>query len=124
MGQALKAVRTERGLTQREVAEKYGSEEGNIAAYEQGRNRFTVQDLPRLAQALGVPTSYLARRLGLCGDDSADIAQALVERFGPKLGQALVRLDRILARIEQDDTTALTVTICRHVEHYEVGLNG
>lgn len=86
MGAALKALREERGLTQRQVGERYGATEGNIAAYEQGRNRFTVQDLPRLAQAIGVPTPYLSRRLGLCGDN-ADLNALLLEYAGPEIGE-------------------------------------
>lgn len=84
MGAALKAVREERGLTQKDVGDRYGATDGNIAAYEQGRNRFTVQDLPRLAEALGVPTPYLSRRLGLCGDNS-DLNALLLEFAGPDI---------------------------------------
>ncbi len=86
MGIALKTIREERGLTQREVAERYGSSDGNIAAYEQGRNRFTVQDLPRLADALGVDVAYLSRRMGLCGDNT-DVTALLVEYAGPEIGR-------------------------------------
>lgn len=85
MGAALKAIREESGLTQREVGARYGATEGNIAAYEQGRNRFTVQDLPRLADALKVPVPYLSRRLGLCGDN-ADLTALLMEYAGPDIG--------------------------------------
>lgn len=94
MGAALKALREESGLTQRQVGERYGTTEGNIAAYEQGRNRFTVQDLPRLADALRVPVPYLSRRLGLCGDN-ADMQALLLEYAGPDIGplvaEALVK---------------------------------
>lgn len=38
MGAALKAIREEVGLTQREVGTRYGATEGNIAAYEQTRD--------------------------------------------------------------------------------------
>jgi transcriptional regulator with XRE-family HTH domain len=84
MGAALKAIREEVGLTQRQVGERYGTAESNIAAYEQGRNRFTVQDLPRLADALKVPVSYLSRRLGLCGDNT-DLNALLLEYAGPDI---------------------------------------
>lgn len=84
MGAALKRIREEVGLTQREVGLRYGASEGNIAAYEQGRNRFTVQDLPRLADALKVPVPYLSRQLGLCGD-STDLNALLLEFAGPDI---------------------------------------
>jgi transcriptional regulator with XRE-family HTH domain len=84
MGAAIKQIREEQELTQKQVGDKYGTTEGNIAAYEQGRNRFTAQDIPRLAAALGVPTPYLSRRLGLCGDAS-DLNAILLEFAGPDI---------------------------------------
>lgn len=89
MGTTLKSIREEVGLTQREVGARYGTTEGNIAAYEQGRNRFTVQDLPRLAEALKVPVPYLSRRLGLCGDNS-DLNALLLEFAGPEIAPLVV----------------------------------
>ena len=86
MGVVLRAIREEQGLTQEEVAARYGATDGAIAAYEQGRTRFTVQDLPSLADSLGVPAPYLARRLGLCGDGS-DMMAILAEYAGPEIGQ-------------------------------------
>jgi transcriptional regulator with XRE-family HTH domain len=124
IGRVLRAIREQQGLTQVQVAADLGKKEGAYAAYESGRSRFTLPELMAVARALKVTTPHLATRLGFCGEQSADIAHVLVERFGPQLGSALVRLDRILARIEQADASALTVTIGRHVEHYEVGLNG
>lgn len=84
MGAIIRAVREEQGLTQEDVAVKYGATDGAIAAYEQGRARFTVQDLPSLAESLGVPTPYLSRRLGLCGDNS-DLNALLLEFAGPDI---------------------------------------
>ena len=120
IGRVLRTIRTDQGLTQEEVAAKLPIGEGAYAAYEAGRSRFTVPDLPAVARALGIPTSHLARRLGLCGDDSdADIAQVLVMRFGPRLGGALLRIDRIAALMEQDDTVALDVVIRNAARKYE-----
>lgn len=84
MGAVLKKIREEVGLTQKEAGERYGADPGTIAAYEQGRNRFTVQDLPRLADALKVPTPYLSRQLGLCGDNT-DLNALLLEFAGPDI---------------------------------------
>lgn len=85
VGKVLRAVRTERGLTQEEVAGKLPIGEGAYAAYETGRSRFTLPELPAVAQALGVPTPYLSRRLGLCGDN-ADLNALLLEYAGPDIG--------------------------------------
>lgn len=124
MGAALASVRAEQEMTQGEVAERYGISENGYAAYEQGRSKFLAADVPLLAGALRVPTAVLGRRLGLCIDETDDIANALVARFGPRIGQALVSLDRVLAFMEQGDTVALDVTIRRYVEHYETRATG
>jgi transcriptional regulator with XRE-family HTH domain len=114
----LRAIREQQGLTQRQVSERLGKREGSYAAYENGRSRFTLPELPEVADALRVSTAHLAGRLGFCGD-GGDLAQTLVERFGPELGRTLARLDRVLARMQQDDALALNVTVRRHVEPYE-----
>jgi transcriptional regulator with XRE-family HTH domain len=121
VGRVLRAIREQQGLTQADVAAALKKGEGAYAAYESGRGRFTLPELPVVARALRVSTAYLASRLGFCGDDRADIAQVLVERFGPQIGQTLVRLDGILALMEAGDTAALDVTVRRYVEPYESG---
>lgn len=117
-GRRLRAVRVEVGLRQIDVAAELGITPGGYSSVERGRARMFVTDIPRYAAALHVEPAYLARRLGLC-DEGADIAQALVERFGPDLGAVLVRLDAVLALMEHGDTTALAVTMRRLVEPYE-----
>jgi transcriptional regulator with XRE-family HTH domain len=84
IGVILRAIRTEKGLTQEEVADKLPTGEGAYAAYEAGRSRFTIPDLPSIARALGVPTPYLSRRLGLCGDNT-DLNALLLEFAGPDI---------------------------------------
>lgn len=122
IGRVLRAIRTDQGLTQEEVAGKLPIGEGAYAAYESGRSRFTVPDLQSVARALGVPAPYLSRRLGLCGDDvTDDIAHVLVTRFGPRVGSALVRLDRVLAQMEHGDADALSVIVANTAGKYEHG---
>lgn len=86
IGRVLRAVRLEQGKTQEEVAGRLPIGEGAYAAYEAGRSRFTVPDLPAVARALGVDVAYLSRRLGLCGDNT-DITALLAEYAGPEIGQ-------------------------------------
>jgi transcriptional regulator with XRE-family HTH domain len=122
IGLIMRSIREQQGLTQVEVAVELGKKEGAYAAYEAGRSRFTLPELPLVARALKVPVAHLATRLGFCGgggSEGVDIATALVTRFGPQLGQSLVRLDRILAQMEHGDTAALAVTLRRYVEPYE-----
>lgn len=84
IGRVLRSIRTDRGLTQEEVADKLPIGEGAYAAYEAGRSRFTVPDLPAVARALDVPVPYLSRQLGLCGDNS-DLNALLLEFAGPEI---------------------------------------
>lgn len=86
VGRILKAVRDQQGdLTQAEVAAALGKTEGAYAAYETGRSRFTLPELPAVARALKVDVGYLSRRLGLCGDNT-DMTTLLVEYAGPEVG--------------------------------------
>lgn len=85
VGDVLRAVRTEKDLTQEEVAKKLPIGEGAYGAYEAGRSRFTLPELPAVARALGVDVAYLSRRLGLCGDNT-DITALLSEYAGPEIG--------------------------------------
>lgn len=88
VGAVLRAVRREQGLTQEEVASKLPIGEGAYAAYETGRSRFTLPELPAVARALGVEVTYLARRLDLCGDGS-DALAVLAEYAGPEIGSLI-----------------------------------
>jgi transcriptional regulator with XRE-family HTH domain len=119
-GSRLRSVRTERKLRQVDVAAGLGMTAGGYSSIERGYARMFVADLPRYAEALGVAPEYLARRLGLCGDDQGpDIAQVLVGRFGPNVGTALVELDRILVAMERDDEVALSVMVRNTTRKYQ-----
>lgn len=123
VGLILRSIREAQSLTQTDVATGLGKQTGAYAAYEAGRSRFTVPELPQVARALKVSTAHLAGRLGFCGGDD-DLEQQLVDRFGPDLGRTLARLDRVLGRMQQDDALALNVTVRRHVEPYEMEPRG
>ena len=86
VGGVLRAVRREQGLTQDDVAKQLPIGEGAYAAWEAGRSRFTLPELPSVARALGVDVAYLSRRLGLCGDNT-DVTTLLMEYAGPEIGQ-------------------------------------
>lgn len=121
VGLVLRSIRESQELTQLDVATALGKQAGAYAAYEAGRSRFTVPELPHVARALKVSTAHLAGRLGFCGNDSDDLESSLLRHFGPDLGRTLMRLDRVLEQMQRDDALALTVTLRRHVEPYEAG---
>ena len=98
---------------------RLGMSDGGYSSVERGHARMFVTDLPRFARALGVQPAYLSQRLGLCGDDQADIANVLVARFGPQIGQSLVKLDMVLAQMEAGDTAAIDVLIASMTRKYD-----
>lgn len=61
----LREVRTERGMTQRALAELSGIYQGHISHFESGRRQPLIHNLVRLADALGVSTDRLLRRAAL-----------------------------------------------------------
>lgn len=90
VGAVLRAIRLEQDRTQEQVASRLPIGEGAYAAYEAGRSRFTLPDLPAVARALGVDVAYLSRRLGYCGDNS-DVMQLLIEYAGPEIGRLVAQ---------------------------------
>jgi len=90
LGERVRGVRVERGLTQQELAGDYCSKE-YISQIERGRARPTAETLRRLAERLGVDRDYLER-----GVSSADYerTEALVARIealvtGKRYGEAV-----------------------------------
>ena len=54
IGHRMQALRKERGLTMRELAERTGLSQGQVSRLENGRQGFRSATLMRLAEALGV----------------------------------------------------------------------
>ena len=79
MGQRLRELRRERGVRQRDVAERLGITVGAYAHYETGRSRISSLDLRRLAASLGAPLPLLLRRLGIMEEEpnTPDVEQIL-----------------------------------------------
>lgn len=85
LGQRIKALRTEAGLSQAELAEQVGGDARQISRYENGRITPSVDALVRIAEALNVSLDHLvfddiARRPlhspeNILGDRLASIAE-------------------------------------------------
>jgi ribosome-binding protein aMBF1 (putative translation factor) len=61
----LRAARTDRGFSQRALAELSGIYQGHISHFEMGRRQPLIHNLVRLANALEVSTDYLLGRAPL-----------------------------------------------------------
>ena len=59
LGERLRAVRKDRGMTQREVAEICGMADSAIRKYESDKQMPKMKTLQRLADALGIPWIFL-----------------------------------------------------------------
>lgn len=60
IGDKLKMLRKERGLTQSQVAEKIGQERSTVACYENGSRKPAVDVLEKLASLYGVTLDYFS----------------------------------------------------------------
>lgn len=59
----LRELRRAKGITQEAVARRLDMTLSGYRTYEQGKRQLRVEQLPRFAQALGVPVSEITRRL-------------------------------------------------------------
>ena len=59
IGERIKKIRLEKGMTQKEVAEKCGLFDSTIRKYESGRQNPKIETVEKIANALGVETSEL-----------------------------------------------------------------
>lgn len=67
-GKALAAIRTYRGMTQDELAQRCGISENAIARYESDRNKPRAESIVKLADALDCSVDVLLGRVPLIND--------------------------------------------------------
>jgi len=58
IGRKIRLARDAIGMAQDEFADKIKRDQRSVSQYENGKRRMFAHDLPRIAAALGVPTSY------------------------------------------------------------------
>jgi transcriptional regulator with XRE-family HTH domain len=61
LGENLKALRTERKITQTGLAEKLGVDKSFVSNIEKGKNNPTLSTITNLAKVLGVSTNELLK---------------------------------------------------------------
>lgn len=66
LGEAVRAIREERGLSQAQVAESVGFIQAWISHVEHGRRNPSWSNVVRLSSGLGVRVSELAKRAEAC----------------------------------------------------------
>lgn len=78
LGQVIRAMRAEQGLTQEELAERAQLDRVFISMLERGKRRATLESAQALASALGLTFAELAVRLAELDDvsDAPSMSQA------------------------------------------------
>jgi len=61
LGANIKKIRTQKGMSQGDICRALDMDRGYISAIENGKKNMTIQQLERLAQALGVPANELLK---------------------------------------------------------------
>lgn len=79
MGEKLKALRLEKNLTQKQVADRIGLAISAVSSYESGMRYPSYEVLIKLARIFHVSTDYLigmtdTRNIDICGLDDEEIA--------------------------------------------------
>lgn len=64
IGERIKQCRLERGMTQKDLAERMGISPVCISQYETGKRVPKIETIDRIATALGVDPTYLSKRGG------------------------------------------------------------
>lgn len=59
IGDKIRKLRTDKGLTQKQLGEKLDYSESSISYIEKGLRSFDIKDLPKLAEIFDVPQTYL-----------------------------------------------------------------
>lgn len=59
IGKKIKYIRTEKGITQKELASKLGTSQQNLAQYENGKRNPKLETVRKIAEALDVTISEL-----------------------------------------------------------------
>ena len=81
LGQRLARIRKERGLTQKDVAERTGLIQTLVSDYERGRLRLAADMIVRFAVALGITTDELLRPKNKKAAPAPRISRKVLQRL-------------------------------------------
>lgn len=77
VGENIKRIRKEKGLTQSELGRKLGISQTMIVQYESGRRNPKIETVQKIANALQVPISEIYERNSLSKDNLSDIGKRI-----------------------------------------------
>ena len=97
-GQVLKLLRTESGLTQKELAHKFGISESTVGMYERGQREPAFEMLEAIADYFNVDMDFLTGRSSVRRETSYNPPANWIQLFGgePDLDAEFIRLWRSL----------------------------
>lgn len=100
VGQNIKAIRKERGLTQKELGEACGIDEANIRKYELGKANPKIETVEKIAKALGVPIVRIKEDLTWAEHQNTEEVKQL-ERSTLLFEGIVVALEEIYGTVEE-----------------------
>lgn len=78
-GDIIKTLRREKGMTQKQLAQKVGTSDSTIKMIETNKNGLSAELLPKLADALGVEPSDLTKKESRIDSFTMELLEKLVK---------------------------------------------
>lgn len=100
VGQNIRAIRNERGLTQKQLGELCGIKEANIRKYELGKANPKIETIEKIAKALGVPIVKIKEDLTWAEHQNTEEAKQL-EQSTYLFEGIVVALEEIYGDVEE-----------------------
>lgn len=100
VGQNIRAIRKERGLTQKELGKLCGIAESNIRKYEADKQNAKIETIEKIAKALGVPIIRIKEDLTWAEHQNTEEVKQL-ERSTLLFEGIVVALEEIYGTVEE-----------------------
>jgi transcriptional regulator with XRE-family HTH domain len=103
LGLRIRKAREARGLSQEEFADLISRDQRAVSEYETGKRKISVTDLPKFAEALGVPLSFLYEEIITPDSFDAALLKEFHRLVSPKAKQAAIEIVRVFTKAVIDD---------------------
>lgn len=113
LGQKVRLVREEAGLSQEELGHRLGCSGVTISSWETGKRRVSLEDLHSLARVLGKPLAFFFPDGSLSLNVENQIGDLLQRSIGDFLGTKQIPLYRV--EPQQDGIPSPRVALARHM---------